>query len=74
MSFLAITLPLSMALAGVLLFLVIRAAREGQFDDWEGPAFRHLHDDDACPEREAALDDPAVPGAGAELSRPDESG
>ena len=53
MSFLALTLPASILLAAVLLALVLRAARSGQFDDWEGPAFRHLYDDDRCPERDA---------------------
>jgi cbb3-type cytochrome oxidase maturation protein len=51
-SFLALTLPLSILLAGVLLALVLRAAQQGQFDDWEGPAWRHLYDDDRVPERE----------------------
>ena len=53
MSFLAVTLPISLLLAALLLALVIRAAREGQFEDWEGPAFRHLYDDDRNPERDA---------------------
>lgn len=52
MSFLAVTIPVSLALAAALLFLVVRAAREGQFEDWEGPAARHLFDDDANPEVE----------------------
>ena len=53
MSFLAVTLPISLLLAGVMLALVIRAALDGQFDDWEGPAHRHLRDDDRVPERPA---------------------
>ncbi len=52
MSFLAITIPASLLLAGVLLWIVVRSVRRGEFDDWEGPAHRHLEDDDACPERE----------------------
>ena len=47
MSFLAVTLPVSLLLAGILLFLVVRAARQGQWDDWEGPAWRHHFDEDA---------------------------
>lgn len=53
MSFLAITLPLSLLLAATLVGLSIRAARRGGFDDWEGPAWRHHFDDDADPEHEA---------------------
>ena len=53
MSFLAVTLPISLLLAGVMLALVVRAALDGQFDDWEGPAHRHLRDDDGIPEHPA---------------------
>jgi cbb3-type cytochrome oxidase maturation protein len=52
MSFLWITLPATLLLAATLLALVLRAARRGDYDDWEGPAARMLHDDDRCPERE----------------------
>ena len=56
MSFLALTLPLSLLLAAVLTALAIRAVLEGQYDDWEGPAWRHVHDDDQVPEYEDAPD------------------
>jgi cbb3-type cytochrome oxidase maturation protein len=52
LSFLAVTLPVSLAIAAVMLWLVVRAVREGQFEDWEGPAARHLFDDDETPELE----------------------
>lgn len=52
MSFLGITIPASLLLAGVLLWLVVRAVRRGDFDDWEGPAARHFLDDDEPPERD----------------------
>ena len=52
MSFLAVTLPASLLLAAALLWLVVRAAREGQWDDWEGPAWRHHFDEDEVPESE----------------------
>jgi cbb3-type cytochrome oxidase maturation protein len=51
-SILAITIPATLVLAGSLLWLVIRAVRRGDFDDWEGPAARHLLDDDRAPERD----------------------
>ena len=50
MSFLIVTIPVSLLLAGVLLALVIHAVRSGALDDWEGPAQRLLHDDDSAPE------------------------
>ena len=52
MSSLWITIPATLCLAGALLALVLRAARRGDYDDWEGPAARALYDDDSTPERE----------------------
>jgi cbb3-type cytochrome oxidase maturation protein len=52
MSFLLVTIPVSMLVAVTLLALVIRAVREGDFDDWEGPAQRHFADDDSRPEED----------------------
>jgi cbb3-type cytochrome oxidase maturation protein len=49
MSFLWITIPVSLLLAGGLLALVVRAVSRGDFDDWEGPAARHFLDDDHEP-------------------------
>ena len=54
MSFLMVTLPVSVLLAAVLVAMVVRHARSGGFDDWEGPAWRHTFDDDRTPEREAS--------------------
>lgn len=48
------SLPVSLLLAGILLVLVVRAAREGQWDDWEGPAWRHHFDEDEVPEAEGS--------------------
>jgi cbb3-type cytochrome oxidase maturation protein len=61
-SFLAVTIPVSLLLAASLLLLVIRAVRQGDFDDWEGPAARHHYDDDRTPEREGEIDVPAWEG------------
>ena len=56
MSFLLITIPATLLLAATLLFLVVRAARRGEFEDPEAPAARMLCDDDRCPERPASRD------------------
>ena len=56
MSFLAITIPATLLLAGALLWLVVRSVRRGELEDMEGPAERHVFDDDRCPERPAAAD------------------
>jgi cbb3-type cytochrome oxidase maturation protein len=47
-----ISIPATLLLAAVLLVLVLRAVRRGDFDDWEGPAARHFLDADDCPERD----------------------
>jgi cbb3-type cytochrome oxidase maturation protein len=60
-SFLVVTLPVSLLIAAVMLVLVVRAARSGHFDDWEGPAVRHLFDEDGTPEREGAPPGPDGP-------------
>ncbi|MCB9758499.1 MAG: cbb3-type cytochrome oxidase assembly protein CcoS [Alphaproteobacteria bacterium] len=38
-------LPVALGLGGTFLFLFLRAARQGQFDDLDDPAERILHDD-----------------------------
>lgn len=50
MSFLWVTIPVSMTIAVVLLALVIHGVRTGVFDDWDGPAWRLHHDADEVPE------------------------
>jgi cbb3-type cytochrome oxidase maturation protein len=56
-SSLIVTIPVTLLLAGLLLGLVVRAARRGDYDDWEGPAARALLDDDATPELETPSGD-----------------
>lgn len=63
MSSLVVTIPVTLLLAGLLLCLVVRAARRGDYDDWEGPAARALLDDDATPELEAPPGNPPVGGS-----------
>lgn len=53
MSFLAVTIPVSLLLGAILLGLVIWEVRRGAFDDWDGPSERLVADDDAIPERES---------------------
>lgn len=67
MSILVITVPVTLLVAASLLWLVVRAVREGAFDDWEGPAARHLLDDDHTPERDAGdgADQAPAPAPGA---------
>jgi cbb3-type cytochrome oxidase maturation protein len=55
-SFLLLTIPVTLLVSAVLLLLVLRSVRDGQYEDWEGPAWRMLYDDDRQPEIEGALD------------------
>lgn len=57
MSSLLVTIPATLLLGTLLLGLVLRAARRGDYDDWEGPAHRMLFDDDATPEWESVAED-----------------
>lgn len=64
MSFLLVTIPVSLLLSACLLAVVIHAIRSGAFDDWDGPAERLVFDDDATPEIDAVRYGPAdVPEA-----------
>jgi cbb3-type cytochrome oxidase maturation protein len=51
MSFLWITIPATLLLAGALLALALRSVLRGDLDDPEGPAVRLHLDDDRAPER-----------------------
>lgn len=53
MSFLLVTIPVSLLLAACLLAFVIHSVRTGAFDDWDGPAHRLVQDDDETPEIDA---------------------
>ena len=66
MSFLALTIPATLLLAGVMLLLVVRSVRRGELDDMEGPAERHAFDDDRCPERPSGAPQTPTPPAWAE--------
>lgn len=56
MSFLLLTIPVTLLISAVLLLLVLRSVRDGQYEDWEGPAWRMLYDDDRQPEIEGVLE------------------
>ncbi len=63
MSFLAITIPVSLLLAATLVGLVIRHVRAGDFDDLEAPAARLHFDDDETPELDRTDGPSGAPGA-----------
>ena len=46
MDILILLIPLSLVIVGVIAWVMLWAAKSGQFDDLEGPAHRILADDD----------------------------
>jgi cbb3-type cytochrome oxidase maturation protein len=49
MDILILLIPLSLALIGAIAWFMLWAAKNGQFDDLEGPAHSILMDDDSTP-------------------------
>lgn len=49
MDILLLLIPLSLVLVGVIAWVMLWAAKSGQFDDLEGPAYSILMDDDTPP-------------------------
>jgi len=45
MNSIAILIPIALGLAGIFLFLFLKAVKEGQFDDLDDPPHRILKDD-----------------------------
>ncbi len=57
MDILILLIPLSLVIVGIIAWIMLWAAKSGQFDDLEGPAHSVLMDDDAPPRQ----DDDAKP-------------
>ncbi len=52
MDILLLLIPLSLVLVGVIAWVMLWAAKSGQFDDLEGPAHSIVMDDDSPPKHE----------------------
>jgi cbb3-type cytochrome oxidase maturation protein len=52
MDILILLIPLSLVLVGVIAWIMLWAAKSGQFDDLEGPAHSVLMDDDSPARRD----------------------
>lgn len=64
MDILILLIPLSLVLVGVIAWVMLWAARSGQFDDLEGPAHSILMDDDTphnADDRSKKSDDATAP-------------
>ncbi len=58
MDILILLIPLSLVLVGIIAWVMLWAAKSGQFDDLEGPAHSILMDDDAPRKHRDAPRDP----------------
>ena len=54
MDILLLLIPLSLVLVGVIAWIMLWAAKSGQFDDLEGPGHSVIMDDDNPPRRDDA--------------------
>ena len=61
MDVLFVLVPLSLVLVAVIVVALLWAARSGQFEDLEGPAYRILSDDDSPRAMRASRDHDAPP-------------
>lgn len=53
MDILILLIPLSLVVVGIIAWVMLWAARSGQFDDLEGPGHSVIMDDDSPPKDEA---------------------
>jgi cbb3-type cytochrome oxidase maturation protein len=51
---LLLLIPLSLVIVGVIAWIMLWAAKSGQFDDLEGPGHSVIMDDDSPPKRDDA--------------------
>jgi len=59
-------IPISLILLGVIVWILLWAVRDGQYDDLEGPAHRILMDEDRIVGRDDKVDNKAVDPASQE--------
>jgi cbb3-type cytochrome oxidase maturation protein len=56
MEIIYLLIPISLVLLGLIVWILLWAVRDGQYDDLEGPAYRILMDEDKIVERDVELD------------------
>ena len=56
MEIIYLLIPISLVLLGLIVWILLWAVRDGQYDDLEGPAYRILMDEDRIVERDVELD------------------
>ena len=61
MEIIYLLIPVSLILLGLIVWILLWAVRDGQYDDLEGPAYRILMDEDRIVGRDSKAADPALP-------------
>jgi cbb3-type cytochrome oxidase maturation protein len=65
MEIIYLLIPVSLILLGLIVWILLWAVRDGQYDDLEGPAYRILMDEDRIVGRDKKVDSkeavPALP-------------
>jgi cbb3-type cytochrome oxidase maturation protein len=60
MEIIYLLIPVSLILLGLIVWILLWAVRDGQYDDLEGPAYRILMDEDRIVGRDSKAADPAL--------------
>ena len=60
MEIIYLLIPISLILLALIVWILLWAVRDGQYDDLEGPAYRILMDEDKIVERDVELDKKTV--------------
>ena len=56
MEIIYLLIPISLILLALIVWILLWAVRDGQYDDLEGPAYRILMDEDKIVKRDVELD------------------
>ena len=60
MEIIYLLIPVSLFLLGLIVWILLWAVRDGQYDDLEGPAYRILMDEDRIVGRDPKVDNKAA--------------
>jgi cbb3-type cytochrome oxidase maturation protein len=60
MEIIYLLIPVSLILLGLIVWILLWAVRDGQYDDLEGPAYRILMDEDRIVGRDSKADSETV--------------
>jgi cbb3-type cytochrome oxidase maturation protein len=74
MEIIYLLIPISLILLALIVWILLWAVRDGQYDDLEGPAYRILMDEDKIVERDVIPPKKSVKKASKKNSRREDAG